>query len=301
MAEKYPKISIVVQCFNRENYIAETIESIINQSYPNLECVVIDDNSSDGSWEIIQKYKDRLFYCEKLNGHNTSPVKAINYGLSKSTGEIMATINDKNLLMPKSLFTIAEVFDTFKEVEWVSGIGLITDPQGKITNVLPIRKDLHEHLIHVPWNVQHESTFWKRSLWDRAGAKYNETWAFDYELWCRFFLEAKMYHLNTIVGAYRKIPKSHGILKKDEYYSEAAKARATLRLKISTKEIIYAEIYKYLRYLKPILKNIPDKVFIKIPFLNHYSHYSISFSNVIDVKDRLKIYKRNPFRTIFPW
>ena len=50
----YPKISVVIQCFNREQYIAEAIESVVNQGYPNLECIVIDDDSTDGSWKVIE-------------------------------------------------------------------------------------------------------------------------------------------------------------------------------------------------------------------------------------------------------
>jgi glycosyltransferase involved in cell wall biosynthesis len=300
--KKYPRITIVLTCFNREKYIAESIESVISQGYPNLECIVIDDNSKDRSWEIIQRYKDRLAYIERLDGHRTTPVPAINHALSKSTGDIMTTLNDKNLLMPKSLFTVAEVFTEFPDIEWITGIGLIADPEGKITNVSPLRKGLHEHLIPVSWNIQHESTFWKRSLWERVGGKFNEaSWSFDNDLWSRFFLTTKLYYLNTILGAYRKIATAHGVTKKAEYYHHAAEARNMLRSKIGTKELVYAELYRVLRYLKPLLRNIPDNVYRYIPVLNHFCHDAITFHNVTGERPHLKLYKRNPFRTIFPW
>lgn len=302
--KEYPKITIVATCFNREKYIAQTIESILSQNYPNLECIVIDDHSTDQSWEIIQRYKDRLAYIEQLPPNNhTSPGPVINYALSKSTGDIMTTLNDKNLLMPGSLFAVAEVYTTFPDVEWITGIGLIANHSGIMTNVMPIRKDFHEHLIHVPWNIQHESTFWKRSLWERAGGRVNEAlWALDYDLWCRFFMAgAKLYHLNTILGAYRKLPTAHGSSKASEYYAHAAGARAMLRAHTSRKELLYAELYKWLRYAKPLLRNIPDRVYAHLPILNHFAQDAITFRDVNAPPPNLVRYKRNPFRTIYPW
>src|SRR3989344_3292956 len=80
----WPKISIVTQCFNREKFIAQTIESILGQNYPNLEYIVIDDNSTDRSWEIIQRYKSKLAVCERLEGLRDNPAYATNYGFSKA-------------------------------------------------------------------------------------------------------------------------------------------------------------------------------------------------------------------------
>jgi glycosyltransferase involved in cell wall biosynthesis len=302
--ESFPKITIVATCFNRANYIGETIESVINQGYPNLEMIVIDDGSTDESWSVIEKYKDKLAYIEQLppNDHK-GPGPVIQYGLSKGTGEIMTTLNDKNLLMHKSLFTVADIFGTFPDVEWITGIGLIANRHGEITNVLPIRKDLHEHLLPVPWNIQHESTFWRRSLWERAGSRVNEDlWALDYDLWARFFMaKATLWHINTILGAYRKLPTAHGSSKAAEYYKHAAQARTMLRAHMPKKELFYAELYRALRFFKPILRNIPDRVYKVIPLLNHFCHNSITFKNVNADTEYLVRYKRNPFRTIFPW
>lgn len=296
---EYPRITVVLQCFNRAQYIGETIESVVSQGYPNLECIVIDDNSSDNSWDVIQSYKHKLAYIERLPGHRTTPVPALNYGLSKGTGELMTTLNDKNLLMHKSLFTVAKVFATFPEIEWLTGIGLIANPRGMIVNVSPIRKDLHEHLLNVPWNIQHESTFWRRSLWERAGGKFNEqSWAFDYDLWARFFMaSATLYHLNTIVGAYRKLPTAHGVAKAGEYYRFAKEARQMLRAHTSKKELAFAELYRALRYFKPLLRNIPDYAYSKIPILNHFSQEAVAFRDM----EKPTRYQRNPFRTIYPW
>ena len=300
----YPKISVVTQCFNREKYIAETIESVLSQGYPNLEYIVIDDGSTDKSWEIIQKYKDKLAHCERLSGKRTSPIQAYNYGLSKTTGEIMATLNDKNKYMPKSLFAIAKVFSTYSDIEWLTGIGLLLNEEGLVTNVLRVRRDFYEHMINLPWNMQHESTFWRRSLWEKAGSKFDDEfpWAFDLGLWRKFFFEAKLYHLNTIVGAYRKLPTAQSSARKEEFFEYCNKARAEMRARATKTDILYTELYRSLRPLKPILRNIPDSMWARLPILKKLSHEAVAFQNLNDsTLPALKRYKRNPFRTIFPW
>lgn len=300
MPSALPRITVVCQCFNRKRYIGETIESVLSQQYPNTELIVIDDGSTDGSWEVIQSYKDRLAYCERRESTDKTPVPALNIGFAKSTGEIMTSLNDKNLLMPGSLATMAKLFSENPDVEWVTGIGLIANPESMIVSVLPIRKGLHEHLLNVSWNLQHESTFWRRSLWERTGGAFSTDfpWGFDADLWSRFFAAgATLYHLNTIVGAYRKLPTAHGVRNRAEYQQFAARARAYLRARVPKRELWYARLYRALRPLKPLLRNIPDSAWAHIPILRHLSNPSIRFKN----SDTLERYERNPFRTVYPW
>ncbi len=304
MENQYPKITIVTQCFNRAQYIAETIESVLNQGYPNLEYIVIDDNSTDGSWEIIQKYKDRLTFCGQLPGDRKTPVPAINYGFSKSTGEIMTWLNAKNVLMPKSLFTIAEVFNTFQDVEWVAGIGLTIDGDGKVIHVVPYRKDYWGYLGNESGNIQQESAFFRRSLWERSGGSFDEAYpnAFDVGLWCgRFFPHnGKLVFLNTIVGAYRKSSAAMSTARRAEFMQYAKAARSVMRASAPKNHLLLAFIYRVLGKLHPLLRNIPDPLWSKLPFLKIFSQDAIKFSTLKDDRGTLIRYKRNPFRTIFP-
>lgn len=302
-AKKYPRISLITQCYNREDVVAETIESVLSQNYPNLEYIVIDDGSTDKSWEIIQKYRDKLAYVERLPGKRDTPVPAINYGFSKATGEVLGWISSKNILMPKSLFTIAQVFSDLPEVEWVTSIGTILDGDGKIISVIPVRKDLYEHMVGTQSNIQAEGTFWRRSLWEKTGGKFNEqAVSFDVDLWCtKFFLTAKLYHLNTLIGAYRKSPTAFSTRNRKTSLDHINDVRKALRQRASSKEIIYAEIFRIVRYLGPILRNIPDRVYAHIPVLNTFCHKAIKFHKMEDGRGVLMIYPRNPFRTIFPW
>jgi glycosyltransferase involved in cell wall biosynthesis len=299
-AREYPLISIVIPCHNRAPYIADAIESVLSQNYPNTDLIVIDDNSTDGSWEIIERYKDKLGHYENLNINATSAQEQLEYGFRKARGEVMGHITDKGLMLPGSLHTIGRIFAEYSDVEWITAITTVVNEHGEIISLAPIRKDLHEHLIHVPWNMQAESTFWRRELWNRAGATWDNGlgWAADYGLWCHFFaVGAKLWHVNTILGAYRKTPSASGVKNPKQYYDSAAKYRAWLRTHVPKQELVYASLYSVLRYLKPLLRNIPDSVYQHIPVLNHFSHASIGYKDM----HSLKRWKRNPFRTIYPW
>jgi glycosyltransferase involved in cell wall biosynthesis len=107
-ANRLPKITIITPSYNQGAFIEETILSVINQDYSNLEYIIIDGGSTDNTVDIIKKYSDRMSYwvSEKDNGQS----HAINKGLRKATGEIVNWINSDDQLMPGALLTIARCF-----------------------------------------------------------------------------------------------------------------------------------------------------------------------------------------------
>ena len=125
----YPKISIVTPNYNMGAYLEETIKSVISQNYPNLEYFIIDGGSNDNSLEIIKKYERHLTYwiSEKDNGM----YHAIQKGFEKSTGEIMAWLNSDDMYHSNSLFIVAEIFDSFPQVEWLLGASTTFDEKGR--------------------------------------------------------------------------------------------------------------------------------------------------------------------------
>ncbi len=100
----WPKISIVTPSFNQAEFIEETIRSVICQGYPNLEYIIIDGGSSDGSVEIIKKYENYITYWE--SEPDQGQAHAINKGISRITGDIFGWINSDDMLLPGSLSII---------------------------------------------------------------------------------------------------------------------------------------------------------------------------------------------------
>jgi glycosyltransferase involved in cell wall biosynthesis len=202
----YPKISIVTPSFNHAEFLEDCILSIISQSFPNLEYIIIDGGSTDGSIDIIKKYESHLKYwvSEKDNGL----YDALNKGFKQSTGEIMGWLNSDDILHRKSLFTIAEIFTKFDEINWIQGYPTVIDSTGRIVyhrNARNGKYDFYLKKYHDGVFIQQESTYWRQSLWGKSG-KYISTeyrYAGDFELWTRFFSYESLTITNALIGAFR--------------------------------------------------------------------------------------------------
>ena len=214
-----PSICLVTPCYNHADFVGDTIESVVSQGYRSLEYIVVNDGSTDGSEEVIRRYDQQLHHWETWSGYRPGPAPAINRGFSFSSAEIMGWLNSDDLLMPKSLFVVAEVFAQFPQVDWITGVATTIDLKGRYVRSREYRKNNYDYLIGDWPVIQQESTFWRRSLWDAAGAALDEgcSLAFDSELWCRFFLHAEHYHLECPIGAYRKVPYSTSIKRAAEF------------------------------------------------------------------------------------
>lgn len=122
-----PKITIVTPSFNQGRFLEETIISIINQGYPNLEYIVMDGGSNDNSVDIIKKYADKLTYWESKK--DKGQTHAILKGFEKSSGEILTWINSDDCLAEGALYKIAEVY-TKEKADYYVGNARIIDENG---------------------------------------------------------------------------------------------------------------------------------------------------------------------------
>ena len=202
----YPRISIVTPNLNGARYLEYTISSVINQKYPNLEYIVIDGGSTDGSIEIIEKYKNFLAYWETKPDNGL--YHALQKGFDKSNGEIMGWINSDDILTANSLFSIAEIFSCSSKISWIQGYPTVIDDQNRIIYQRPpvfsklcfYLKDYRDGRF-----IQQESTFWTRTLWNQAGSYISQEYKFagDFELWIRFFNYSCLFVTSAILGSFR--------------------------------------------------------------------------------------------------
>ena len=128
MREMFPRITIVTITFNSAATLEETIRSVTMQDYPALEYVIIDGGSSDGTLDIVQKYRERIQIVVSEPDKGISD--AFNKGIARATGEIIGIINSDDILLPGALRELAEAYDPQVDVYsglilfWNEGYGL---------------------------------------------------------------------------------------------------------------------------------------------------------------------------------
>ncbi len=226
LAAQAPSISIVIPSFNQAEYLEVAIRSVLDQRYPNLQLIVMDGGSSDGSVEIIKRYADRLHYWQ--SAADEGQYWAINEGFRRSSGQIMAWINSDDKLHVNSLNTMASIFSQREDVAWVTGTPNIMNEAGIITWICePAPVFCHQNYLQkrydFPTFIQQEGTFWRRELWDQAGAtlQVDLQMAGDLELWARFFRHAPLYTASVCTGCFRQQGNQKTAKAMDLYRAEA--------------------------------------------------------------------------------
>lgn len=267
----WPKISIVTPSYNMEEYIEETILSVIGQNYPNLEYIIIDGGSKDGTVNIIKRYEPWISYW--VSEPDNGMYHAIEKGFNKSTGEIMAWINSDDKYHVNAFFSVATIFSSMEEIDWITGRSSFYNDEGTIVDVNDLRKwsKFDYYLGNFKW-IQQESTFWRRRLWLMAGSKINTNLKFagDYELWLRFFRFAILYSAATIFAGFRYRSKDQ--LSLDHMDAYVYEVNQVTQLDTLPREDKYA--LKKIKFFQNVL--------FKIPFIRKFSilkrHYANTFN-----------------------
>jgi len=276
----YPKISIITPNFNGSEYLEETILSVLGQNYPNLEYIIVDGGSSDYSLEIIKKYEDQLTYW--ISEPDNGMYYALQKGFEKSTGEIMAWINSDDMYHKNAFSTIADIFNSFQQVNWLSGPCTIYDELGRTIfcsqSRLFTKFDFYNHDFMF---IQQESVFWRRSLWEKAGAYLNVKlkYAGDFDLWLRFFQHDRLFITSALIGGFR-VRKSNQLSLDyfEEYLQEADLTIA--RIKINEEEKNKLLKYKILKRIESFCRRFK---IIRTDWLIQYysSRYLLKPSKII--------------------
>jgi glycosyltransferase involved in cell wall biosynthesis len=200
----WPRITLVTAVRNGAKYLDETIRSVLSQNYPNLEYIIVDGLSTDGTIDIIKKYEQQLAWWTSERDKNV--YDALNIGFAKSSGGIMGWLNASDVLHLNALLTVGTVFNSFPDVDWITGRATALNTAGSVIDV----RDLphwtrHRVLAGANKYIQQESTFWTRRLWEKAGGYVDTNYhgAGDFELWIRFFRHTRLFPVDSILGAYR--------------------------------------------------------------------------------------------------
>lgn len=198
----WPRLSIITPSFNQAPFLEATLRSVLDQGYPDLEYIVIDGGSTDGSVEIIRRYADRLAYwvSEKDNGQS----EAINKGLARATGEILAWINSDDTYLPGAFEAQAGYLCAYPEVDVVYGDCVYTTADGQLLQNAYGRPFSLTELLR--FTIPYQPTlFMRRTAIERAGLldpAYH--YAMDSEYWLRLHAAgARFAYHPQLVATYR--------------------------------------------------------------------------------------------------
>ena len=249
--------SIIIPSYNQGKYIGQTIESILNQSYKNVEVLVIDGGSTDNTIDVLKSYTDRIFWLSEKDRGQTH---AINKGIILAKGNIIAYLNSDDFYLEKTLENVVSAFTSHRSALWVTGDYVIVDEAGnKIQNLIAkykffFRNMLSFKLLTVLNPIIQPSTFLTKALIERAGL-FDETlkYTMDYEYWLKAIKIQRPIIIKESLSAFRIHTQSKGGSQfRNQFEEELAVAR--LYQKNSTLLFLHFLHNKFINIVYSIIK-----------------------------------------------
>lgn len=197
-----PRITVVTPSFNQAAYLERTLRSVLDQDYPNLEYIVVDGGSTDGSVDIIRRYEKRLAWW--VSEPDRGQTDAINKGLRRATGEWVAWQNSDDIYYPGAFHDMAKAAAKNPQAGLIIGDMMLIDEHDVALRDIRYVKPNYKALLAEGMLIANQAAFWRRSLQDEFGLldeKYH--CSFDYEWFLRLTRSTKSVHVNHIWGALR--------------------------------------------------------------------------------------------------
>lgn len=176
------RISVVVPTLNRAQYLRETIDSILDQSYPLIDCVVMDAGSTDDTLDILKSYGERITW---RSGPDSGAAEAINKGWALTSGEIVAWINADDRWAPGCADIVASYFAGHPQTDVLYGAcGIIDATSALVDTYPPAAWDLKHALLTCDHLINQAAAFMRRDAVERVGW-LTRVWCHDHDLWLR--------------------------------------------------------------------------------------------------------------------
>lgn len=217
------KITVVTPSLNQGEYIERTIQSVLQQKYPNLEYWVIDGGSTDNTSNVLKKYGDRISWVSQKDDGQSD---AVNKGIEKSTGEIIGWLNSDDTYNKRTLWLVNRYFQNHPEVEFLYGDGDYIDSSDRVIKPYPIKwikdgRELKKALVEGNFLCQ-PSVFFRRSVVDKIGFLNTRLhYCMDYDYWLRALDICEFGFLNNgVLANLRMYPDNKSLANREAMYEE---------------------------------------------------------------------------------
>jgi len=198
-----PLVSIITPAFNQVDFLEKTIQSVLNQQYGNVEYIIIDGGSTDGTIDIIKKYEKYLKYW--VSEKDSGMYDAVNKGLKIAKGEIVAYLNSDDMYYSETVHTVVDYFKIHPEISLVYGDCDFIDSVGKYLYTYHYPDFNRQYFIMRNWSsIPQPASFWRQEVHSVAGY-FDESFkmAGDFEFYARIGKQFTFAHVDKIKAMFR--------------------------------------------------------------------------------------------------
>jgi len=275
-----PLISIITVTYNAADYLAQTIESVLAQTHPNIEYIIIDGGSIDGTVDIIRNYESQItntlkhfkFVREKDNGI----YDAMNKGIRMAQGELIGIVNASDYYEPNTVERVVDAYLQNNDVGIFHGNMNMLNEDGSFFKLKKPNINLEE--LYQGMSIYHPTFFVAKSVYEKYGLfdlQYKIAADFDFALRCNS-AGVKFFYIDSVISNFRKggvsyirIKATHQECKKvliqNGYAETTVNVVAKVWEKLRKKDHLYYTLYKILKYVlpKPLINKIAHQASIK--------------------------------------
>ncbi|MHB8170330.1 MAG: glycosyltransferase family 2 protein [Thermincolia bacterium] len=243
MISKNPKVTVLMPVYNGEKYLGQAIESILAQTFTDLELLIINDGSTDGSKEIIESYEDSRIRLVNNEG-NLKLIATLNKGFELAQGEYIARMDCDDISLPDRLAKQVAFMEAHPQVGVCGTWAHKIDSSGKIVGKLkrPAGNKL-EKFLWCPSPIIHPTAIIRNTVFKTL--RYDQAYrdAEDYELWLRVSKVTKLYNLKEYLLLYRVHPASVTSVHRDVQLQSSYKAFSKFH---GSRDISYDEFLSFM-------------------------------------------------------
>ncbi|MER2998971.1 glycosyltransferase family 2 protein [Pontibacter populi] len=244
-----PLVTIVTPSFNQGQFIEETILSVLNQSYQNIQYIIIDGGSTDNTMEVVKKYRNSIDIVvhEKDKGQSD----AINKGFKLATGDLVGWLNSDDILYPTCIEEIVKLYDDKPDgaiyyVPFQDGI----NAEGKVHNTAKRIIPGKNYLLNNNYSIIQASSFYKHSVLKKVNyVDESLHYCMDLDLWLKLLNHGPIYHVKTdkALSGFRNWESSKTTTGRDKFHFEILKTIQQYGGKAISRNVahLYYNIFKY--------------------------------------------------------
>lgn len=198
----FPRISVITPSFNQSEFLERTILSVLDQQYPNLEYIIIDGGSTDGSVDLINKYSDRLSWW--VSEPDQGQANAINKGLRRATGDWVAWQNSDDIYYNYCFNDLVAAAEKFPNAGLIIGNMILIDELDAPLRDIRYVEPTYKALLAEGMVLTNQSAFWRRQIHESIGYLSEDLhYSFDYEWFLRLTQHTNSAHINKFWGGWR--------------------------------------------------------------------------------------------------